>query len=147
MGCGLEWVQGSMCYMGVHTGPTWRMRLNHGRRPCKTAEPIEMPFAPCHGAIFRGKDMPGHARRHSAVSGAKLAEPIEMLFGLWTRLGRRKHVLRGVHTGATWRIPSNRPCAASMPPVCQITLTTVQKMTTLTTCCYYSEINVKNSKV
>jgi len=33
--------------------------------------------------------------------------------------GPRKHVLglRGVHTGATWRIPLNRPCAASMRPV------------------------------
>jgi len=48
----------------------------------KTAEPIDMPFgvwtqvgqrnhvldgvqiAPCQGAIFRGKNMPGHARRH-----------------------------------------------------------------------------------
>jgi len=35
--------------------------------------------------------MSGHAR-HSAVS---LAEPIEMPFGLWTRVGRRKHELHG----------------------------------------------------
>jgi len=27
------------------------------------------------------------------VSGAKTAEPIEMPFGLWTRVGLRKHVL------------------------------------------------------
>jgi len=49
------------------------------------AEPIEMPFGildsgglkkaywmgsrfPCEGVTFRGKDMPGHARQHSAVS-------------------------------------------------------------------------------
>ena len=29
------------------------------------------------------------------MSCAKMAEPIEMLFGLWTRVGRRKHVLHG----------------------------------------------------
>jgi len=34
----------------------------------------------CEGAIIRGKDMPGHARRHSAVS---CAEPIKLPFGLW----------------------------------------------------------------
>jgi len=68
----------------------------------KTAEPIEMLFvlwarmdprncvldgvqiAPCQMTIFRGKDMPGIARRHCAVSCAKIAELIEMPFGLWT---------------------------------------------------------------
>ena len=30
----------------------------------------------------------------------------------------------GVHTGATWRIRLNRPCAAAMRSFCQITLTT-----------------------
>ena len=39
--------------------------------------------------------MPGHSQRHSAVSCAKMAELIEMPFGLWTRMGQRKHVLRG----------------------------------------------------
>jgi len=52
------------------------------------AEPIEVPFGlrtwvgpgnhvldggpddPCRGAVFTGKDMPGHARRHSTVSCA-----------------------------------------------------------------------------
>jgi len=47
-------------------------------------------------AIFRGQDMPGHTRRHSAVSCAKMAELIEMPFGLWIRADRpRKHVLGG----------------------------------------------------
>jgi len=41
-----------------------------------------------NGEIFMGKDMPGLARRHSAVSCAKMAEPIEMPFGLWTQVGR-----------------------------------------------------------
>ena len=57
--------------------------------------------------------------RQLAVTFAKTAEPIEMSFGLWTRVGLRKHVLDGVHIGATWR----RTCAAAMRPF-QITLTT-----------------------
>jgi len=61
------------------------------------------------------------------VSCAKIAEPIEMPFELRTRVGPRNHVLGGVYTGASWRIPLNRPCAAAMRPFCQITLTT----------CYY----------
>ena len=32
--------------------------------------------------------------------------------------------LGGVHTGSTWRIAFNRPCAAAMRPSCHITLTT-----------------------
>ena len=80
----------------------------------KTAEPIEVLFGiwtnvgprnhlvhgvqivPCEGAIFRGKDMPVHARRRTAVNCAKMAEPIEMPFGVLTRLGPRNHVLDGV---------------------------------------------------
>jgi len=64
--------------------------------------------------------MLGHAQQHSAVSCAKMTEPIQMLFGLWMWIlvGPRKHVLRG----ATWRIRLSRPCAAVMRPFCQITL-------------------------
>jgi len=61
----------------------------------------KLQIAACKGATFEGKDVPKHARRHSVVSCAKIAEPIEMPFGLWTRLGSRQHVLRGVHIGAT----------------------------------------------
>jgi len=50
----------------------------------------------------------------TAMSCAKMAEPIEMSFGLWTQLGTRKHVLHGVHIGATQRIRLNRPCAAAL---------------------------------
>jgi len=39
--------------------------------------------------------MPRRARRHSDINCAKTAEPIEMPFGLWTRVGPRKHVLDG----------------------------------------------------
>jgi len=42
---------------------------------------------------FEGKGMPRHARRHSAVSCTQTAEPIEIPFELWSRVGRRKHVL------------------------------------------------------
>jgi len=44
----------------------------------------------------------------TAVSPAKTAEPIEMPFGIWTRVG--------LHTGATWRTILNSPCAAAMRP-------------------------------
>jgi len=40
-------------------------------------------------------------RRHSVVGCAKMSEPIEMLFRLWTRVGPTKHVVGGVHTNAT----------------------------------------------
>ena len=46
------------------------------------------------GAILRGK---GASRckveGHSTVICAKTAEPIEMAFRLWVRIGRRNHVL------------------------------------------------------
>jgi len=32
----------------------------------------------------------------------------------WTRVIPRKHVLSGVHTGSTWQIPLNHPCAVAM---------------------------------
>ena len=65
----------------------------------KTAEPIEIPFGLWTGMGTRkhvldgaqipkakgqycGKDMLGHARQHSAVSCAKMAEPIDLPFGL-----------------------------------------------------------------
>jgi len=42
-----------------------------------------------------GKDMPGHACRQSAVSCAKLAKAVEIVFGLWARVGSTNHVLDG----------------------------------------------------
>jgi len=89
---------------------------------------MEIQNAPCKGAIFRGKDMPGHAQ-HTAVSWAKISEPIEIPFGLcglWTRVGPRQHVLHGVHIGATWQTSFNCPRAAVM-------------RATLTTCSYYQQ--------
>ena len=58
-------------------------------------------IALCEGTIFKGKKyIAGHARPHSTVSCAKIAEPIKMPFGLWTQVGPRKHVLGGKYTGA-----------------------------------------------
>jgi len=48
------------------------------------------------------------------VSPAKMAEAIDMPFGMWTRVDPRKHALDGVHIDATWRIRVNRPCAVAM---------------------------------
>jgi len=48
------------------------------------------------------------------VNCVKMAEPIEMPFGMWTWMGPTKHVLHGVHIGATWRIRLNRSRAAAM---------------------------------
>jgi len=58
----------------------------------------------------------------TAVSGAKMAELIEMPFGLCTRLGPRKHVLGGV-------------VKTIEPSICGGDTTCFQ--ITLTTCCYY----------
>ena len=55
-----------------------------------------------------------------------MAETIEMPFRVWTRMGPRKHVLDGMHIGATWRIPMDRPCAAAVQPFV--------KLLSLTTC-------------
>jgi len=43
--------------------------------------------------VMTGKD--------TVVSCPKTAEPFEMLFGLRTQIGPRKHVLGGLHTDAT----------------------------------------------
>jgi len=60
----------------------------------------------------------------TVVSPAKTAEPIEMPFGIWTRVGVRKHVLGA---DAHWRhlANTNEPSMCrSDAACCQITLTT-----------------------
>jgi len=64
-GCGLGWPQGIMCWMGV-----------------------QIPHAK---GQFWGKGAPIVKYRNSAVSCAKTTEPINLPFGLWTWVGRRKH--------------------------------------------------------
>jgi len=49
-----------------------------------------------------------------AVSCAKMAEPIEIPFGLWTGVAPSKHVLHGMHIGAIWQIRLNCPCSAAL---------------------------------
>jgi len=39
-----------------------------------------------------------------SVSLPVTTEPIETPFGLWTWVGPRKHVLEGMHIGATWQM-------------------------------------------
>ena len=73
-------------------------------------------IAPCECAIFRGKDVPGHAQRYCVLSCAKMADPIEVPFGFRRRVNPRIRVLRGVHSSTTWRIRLNRPRAAAMQP-------------------------------
>ena len=78
--------------------------------PRKHAHALAGVQIPRRRGNFLGKDMPGHVRRHCREL-CKMAERIEMPFGLWTRVGSSKHALGGVHTSATWRIPLNRPSA------------------------------------
>jgi len=112
----------------------------------KTAESTEMRFElwtrvglknhvwgalgadpPCEGAIIMEKDMPGHARRHSAVSCAEwLNRSICRLgSGLGWAAGStssvvfarcRQCALMGGRIDTTWRIRLNRPFAAAMRP-------------------------------
>jgi len=75
------------------------------------------------------------ARRHSAVSSAEMAEPSDLPFGLWTRVGQRNRkfsCIRQVvplcsHGRAHWRHLANavEPSVCSgYAALCQITLTT-----------------------
>jgi len=75
--------------------------------PAKTAETIKLPFAfrtrvgpmnyvlhevqmpTWEGAILGGNRQTIVNNRHSAVVCAKTAEPIEVPFGLWARMGQK----------------------------------------------------------
>jgi len=50
----------------------------------------------------------------TTMNCTKMAEPFEMLFGIWTQLGPMNHVLGAVHIGATWRIQLNHLYAVAM---------------------------------
>ena len=77
------------------------------------------PDPPCESAIIRAKDIPGHDRRHSAVSCAKMAALNDLSFGLWTPWaeGRTSSVVfaRWRHV-PSWRIRVNRLSAVAMQP-------------------------------
>ena len=107
-----------------------------------TTELIEMSFGfrsrvgPRNHVLNRGSDRPMwrcnfERKGHALACSITLCR--ELCKNGWTSRdaiwvvdpgGLRKHVLGGVHTSATWRIPLNHPCAAAMRPFCQITLTT-----------------------
>ena len=60
------------------------------------------PRCPMGRGNFEGKERPiVRCKDSSAVSCAKTAELIEMLLGMWTWVGPRKHE---VHIGASWLI-------------------------------------------
>jgi len=67
---------------------------------------------------FEGGAVRCNVWRRSAMTCAKTANGNE--FGIWTQVDPRKHVLAGVHTGAAWRIPLNRPCAVAMRSVVKL---------------------------
>jgi len=52
---------------------------------------VQIP--PWEGAILRGKGQPIVKYRDTLRSCAKMAEQMKMPYGLWTRVGRRNHVL------------------------------------------------------
>jgi len=98
----------------------------HTSEPGKKAKLIEMLFGlwtrvslgnhvldgcpnpPWEGAILRGERVThGKVQGHSAVSCAKMAEPIEMPFGLRARMGPGNRV-RWQSTGAHGRCHGNQ---------------------------------------
>jgi len=94
----------------VTYGVAWSVGLSICLLVCDTSEPCRNGWTDwdvfvmdsggpketwSKGAIFRGKNVPWLARRHSAMSCAKTAEPIQMPFGLCSRMGPRKHVWHG----------------------------------------------------
>ena len=97
----------------------------------KTAEPIEIPFGlwawgsmkhALNGGNFRGKDMAGHAWRHSAVSCAKWLNRSTCRLGcaLWWVEGSMCYL------GACWRHLANtlEPSVCGDAGLWQITLIT-----------------------
>ena len=156
----LSWVDLRNHVLHGGTDPAWEGQFwgaRHARRHSDMncaimAELIETPFglwarmgprsmyymeprSPCKWAVVRGKDMVGHPWRHSSMSCAKMAEPIDLLFGLWSCVGRRKHKFTHIrqlapmcpHGRAHWRHLANmieQSVFGRYAALCQITLTT-----------------------
>ena len=53
------------------------------------------------GGILEEGICPGMPKTLPYLCCAEMTEQIEMPFGLWTRVGPRKRVLGGMHSGAT----------------------------------------------
>jgi len=101
LGCGLGWTEGSMSSIVF---PRWRQYAQF------------QSYSP-GGANVLDDALPWAVK--------KTAEPIDLPFGLWTRVDRKSTssiifarwshcVHMGQHIGATWRIRLNRSCAAAM---------------------------------
>ena len=100
--------QGSMCYMEVRIGETWRIWFS---RPRSAALQKRLNRWQCHLGMDSGGPKELCIRWGSRSPYAK-----GKFLGAktWTRVIPRKHVLSGVHTGSTWQIPLNHPCAVAM---------------------------------
>jgi len=71
---------------------------------------------------FKGKGAARCKYSDSTVTCAKTAEPIEMSFGIWTRVGQRNHVLGGLQCNLA---NTKEPSMCGGDTACdQITLTT-----------------------
>jgi len=141
-------------------GPSHCKVYGHSAVICaKTAEPIQMPFGlwtrmgPSKH-VLDGAKMP-HAKgqllgertclgmpNDTAVSCAKMAELIDLPFGLWTRVGRRKHKFNHIcktapmcpHGRANRLQPENTielSVCGGDAALCQITLTTCYTVITV----------------
>ena len=55
---------------------------------------VQVPRGSCN--FLRGRASYCKVQGHSVVICIKTAEPIDMLFGFWARMGRRNHMLDGV---------------------------------------------------
>ena len=96
---------------------------------------IQIPHA--NEAITRGKDVPKHARRHSAVSSVKMAEPIDLSYGLWTwpKEAQVQLYLPGDSSVPYMRAHSRYLANTIQPSVCGGDATWCQII--LTTCCCF----------
>jgi len=104
--CGLRWARGSMCYIGVYIGATWKIRLN----------------CPCSAALQKRLNQSRCPLLHTTLCliCPKLCKNV-VGCRLWTRVGRRKHY-------CVWSAHLLNTTAPSMFGVdaacCQIALTT-----------------------
>jgi len=75
---------------------------------------IGVQIPPCRGVISGGKKRP--AVKYRILCRELWRNGWLVVIGIGTWVDPRKHYWMGVHTGATWPIRLNRPCAAAMRP-------------------------------
>jgi len=121
----------------------------HSREPCKNGWPIEMPFGlwarvGLRNHVLNGAQIPmgrgnfGKKRRpivkYRDREPCKNGWPDRNAVWLWTRVGRRKHMLHGATLASPGEYDWNVRTATIYTALCQITLTT----------CYYCQKVEKN---